>query len=53
MSMLSKVFDKYSYESTGTKKAADAGDVYRYRPVLNFLHLGFMEDVAFVNALLS
>jgi hypothetical protein len=51
-SMLSEVFDKYSYEPTGAKKAADASDIYQYRPVLNFLHLGFMGDTAFIVALL-
>jgi hypothetical protein len=35
--MLSEVFDEYPYESTGAKEAVDAGDVYRYRPILNFL----------------
>jgi hypothetical protein len=50
--MLSKIFDEYPYKPTGTKKAVDAGDVYRYRPVLNFLRLGFMRDMAFVVALL-
>jgi hypothetical protein len=41
-SMLSEVFYEYLYKPAGAKKAADAGDVYRYRPILNFLCLGFM-----------
>jgi hypothetical protein len=28
--MLSNIFDEYPYKPTSTKKAADAGDVYRY-----------------------
>jgi hypothetical protein len=51
--MLSKIFNEYPYKPTGAKEAADAGDVYWYRPVLNFLHLGFMGDTAFVIAPLS
>jgi hypothetical protein len=50
MSMLSEAFDEYPYKSTGAKKATDASDVYRYRPVLNFLRFGFMGDTAFVIA---
>jgi hypothetical protein len=49
-SMLSEIFDEYSYESAGAKKAADAGDVYQYWPILNFLCFGFMGDTAFVIA---
>jgi hypothetical protein len=48
--MLSEIFDEHSYKSTGAKKAVDAGDVYRYRPVLTFLRLGFMGDTAFIIA---
>jgi hypothetical protein len=48
--MLSEIFDEYPYKSTGAKKAADTGDVYQYRPVLNFLRLGFMGDMASVIA---
>jgi hypothetical protein len=51
--MLSKIFDEYQYKPTGAKEAADAGDVYQYRPVLNFLRLDFMGDMAFVIAPLS
>jgi hypothetical protein len=51
-SMLSEVFYEYSYEPAGAKKAADAGDIYQYQPILNFLHLGFMGDMAFTIALL-
>jgi hypothetical protein len=50
--MLSKVFNEYLYEPTGAKEATDAGDIYWYQPVLNFPCLGFMEDTAFVIALL-
>jgi hypothetical protein len=46
--MLSKIFNEYLYKSTGAKKAVDAGDVYWYRPILNFLRLGFMGDMAFI-----
>jgi hypothetical protein len=53
MGMLSKIFDEYPYEPAGAKEAADAGDVYWYQPVLNFLCLGFMGDTAFVIAPLS
>jgi hypothetical protein len=35
--MLSKIFDEYLYEPTGAKEAVDAGDICRYRPVLNLL----------------
>jgi hypothetical protein len=42
--MLSKIFDEYPYKPTGAKEAADTSDIYRYRPILNFLHLGFMGD---------
>jgi hypothetical protein len=49
-SMVSEVFNEYPYEPTGAKEAVDAGDVYRYRPILNFLCLGFMGDTAFVVA---
>jgi hypothetical protein len=48
--MLSEIFDEYSYKPTSAKKAMDAGDIYRYRPVLNFLCFGFMGDMAFVIA---
>jgi hypothetical protein len=51
--MLSKIFDEYSYEPASAKEAADTGDIYWYRPVLNFLGLGFMGDTAFIIALLS
>jgi hypothetical protein len=51
--MLSKIFDEYSYEPAGAKEAADAGDIYRYWPVLNLLCFGFMGDTAFVVAPLS
>jgi hypothetical protein len=51
-SMLSEVFYEYSYEPAGAKKAADASDVYLYQPILNFLHFGFMGDMAFIIALL-
>jgi hypothetical protein len=50
--MLSEVFNEYLYEPAGAKKAVDAGDIYRYWLVLNFLRLGFMWDMAFVIALL-
>jgi hypothetical protein len=30
--MLSEIFNEYPYEPTGAKEAADAGDVYQYRP---------------------
>jgi hypothetical protein len=53
MSMLSEVFNKYPYEPTGAKEATDAGDVYWYQPILNFLCLGFMGDMAFILAPLS
>jgi hypothetical protein len=48
--MLSEIFNEYPYKPTSTKKAADAGDIYWYRPVLNFLRLGFMWDMAFLIA---
>jgi hypothetical protein len=51
--MLSKIFNECLYEPTGAKKTTDAGDVYRYRPVLNLLRFGFMGDTAFVVAPLS
>jgi hypothetical protein len=51
--MLSKIFDEYPYEPAGAKEAVDASDIYRYRPVLNLLRFGFMEDTAFVVASLS
>jgi hypothetical protein len=51
--MLSKIFDEYPYEPAGAKEAMDAGDIYRYWPILNLLRLGFMGDMAFVVALLS
>jgi hypothetical protein len=51
--MLSKIFDEYPYKPASTKKAADAGDIYQYWPILNFLRLGFMGDTAFVIAPLS
>jgi hypothetical protein len=51
--MLSEVFNEYPHEPTGAKEAADAGDIYRYWPVLNLLRLGFMGDTAFVVAPLS
>jgi hypothetical protein len=51
--MLSKIFNEYLDKPAGAKEAADAGDVYQYRPVLNFLCLAFMGDVAFVVAPLS
>jgi hypothetical protein len=51
--MLSKIFDEYPYEPAGAKEAADTGDVYRYRPVLNLLRFGFMGNTAFVVASLS
>jgi hypothetical protein len=51
--MLSEVFNEYPYKPIGAKEAVDTGDVYRYRPVLNFLRLGFMGDTAFVVAPLS
>jgi hypothetical protein len=53
MGMLSEVFNVYSYEPTGAKEAMDASDIYQYQPVLNFLCLGFMGDMAFVVAPLS
>jgi hypothetical protein len=53
MGMLSKVFNEYSYKPTGAKEAVDASDIYWYWPVLNFLCLGFMGDMAFVVAPLS
>jgi hypothetical protein len=49
-SMLSEVFYEYPYKPAGAKKAADAGDVYQYQPVLNFLCFSFMGDMAFVIA---
>jgi hypothetical protein len=51
MGMLRKIFDEYPYKPTSAKKAADTGDIYRYRPVLDFLCFGFMGDMAFVAAL--
>jgi hypothetical protein len=48
--MLSKIFDEYPYKPAGAKEAMDTGDVYWYWPVLNFLRLGFMGDVAFIIA---
>jgi hypothetical protein len=51
--MLSKIFNEYLYKPTSAKEATDAGGVYRYQPVLNFLHLGFMGDMAFIIAPLS
>jgi hypothetical protein len=53
MGMLSKIFDEYLYEPAGAKEAMDASDVYRYQPVLNLLHFGFMGDTAFIAASLS
>jgi hypothetical protein len=53
MGMLSKIFDEYPYKPASTKKAADTGDVCQYRPILNFLRLGFMGDTSFVIAPLS
>jgi hypothetical protein len=53
MGMLSKIFDEYPYKPASTKKAADAGDICRYRPILNFLCLGFMGDTSFVITPLS
>jgi hypothetical protein len=50
MSMLSEVFYEYLYKPAGAKKAADASDIYQYRPVLNFLCFGFMGDMAFIIA---
>jgi hypothetical protein len=52
MGMLSKIFYEYPYESAGTEKATDTGDVYRNRPVPDFLCFGFMGDTAFIITLL-
>jgi hypothetical protein len=49
-SMLSEVFYEYLYKPAGAKKAADASDIYWYWPILNFLCLGLMGDMAFVIA---
>jgi hypothetical protein len=52
MGMLSEIFNEYLYKPAGAKEAADAGDINRYWPILNLLHLGFMGDTAFIVALL-
>jgi hypothetical protein len=50
--MLSEVFYEYLYKPAGAKKAVDASDIYQYRPILNFLHFGFIGDTTFGIALL-